>query len=266
MSSLCTMRLHARLDPAMAMQRPVGRARPPAARRPSRRWWPRARAKAPARPAASSQSPRETSTSRSSTMPALWPAGTVRGLAHVVEHLGHGRALAAGQHLDLSGPPRRCPWPRGPRTRGGPGGVGGSGELLDPLHRKRQGLGGFGAGDVQLLQQLQQRQALVAAPAGQRRATTLWPFSAEIGTIARTGMPAAAVNRPSAPLMLLKASVGSSTASSLFTANTMDGHAQQVHQQAWRRVCGSSSRPGLLPLRAWSRRPAPRRRRRWRRP
>ena len=43
---------------------------------------------------------RDTSTSRSSTMPALWPTAIARP-AGMVQHLGDRGRLAAGKHLDL---------------------------------------------------------------------------------------------------------------------------------------------------------------------
>ena len=64
--------------------------------------------------------------------------------------------------------------------------------------------------------------------------------------MAVTGMPAASANAASAALMLLKASVASSTASSLLTANTMDGTRSRLTSSEWRRVCGSSSMAGFF--------------------
>ena len=61
-------------------------------------------------------------------------------------------------------------------------------------------------------------------------------------------MPAAAVKASSAALMLSKASSGSSTASSLLTANTIDGTRSRFTSSEWRRVCGSSSQLRVLPL------------------
>jgi hypothetical protein len=95
-----------------------------------------------------------------------------------------------------------------------------------------------------LLQQFQQRRAVVAAPA-RRGATTLCPFSAEIGTVARTTMPAACANFCRAAPILRQARAGSATASSLFTANTIEGTRSRLTSSEWRRVCGNSSSAGL---------------------
>ena len=82
------------------------------------------------------------------------------------------------------------------------------------------------------------------------RLVTTYPTDNEIGTIAATSMPAACAKVFSAWLMLLKASAawpavsglaGSSSASSLLTANTMLLTRNRWHKSEWRLVCGRSS-------------------------
>ena len=195
MSSLWTMRLHLGLHPAVAVQRPVDAPRhqrlvvhPGDGRRDLARRLPARRA-----PAASRRAKR----------PLHGPARCRR--------CARQQRCRAGARGPAPGPPSRsgrsgstltC-WPGFHGAGGDPApehapalaGVGRGGELLDPLHREGEGFRGLGSRDVQLLQQLQQRQARGSRTSPDAAATTLWPFSAEIGTMARTAMPAAAGER-----------------------------------------------------------------------
>ena len=97
-------------------------------------------------------------------------AGAVAGRhvarqAGVAQHLGDRGGLPAGQHLDgLAdlGNARANPAPEHPAPLRG---VGAGREFFNPLHRKSQRQRGIGRGHRQLFQNVEQAQAVVAAPA-----------------------------------------------------------------------------------------------------
>ena len=115
----------------------------------------------------SSQSPRDTSTSRSSTMPAPWPGGHVLGLAGMVQHLGHLGGLAAGQDTEMVSPGCTVPVATRPQNTRRPWVVSaGVVEFFDPLHRERKGHIGLGSRYGQVVSsRLSKAGAGVAAPA-----------------------------------------------------------------------------------------------------
>ena len=63
--------------------------------------------------------------------------------------------------------------------------------------------------------------------------------------MAVTAMSAAVAKVSSARLMWAKARAASATASSLFTAKTIEGTRSNLHSSEWRRVCTSSSSAGF---------------------
>ena len=87
-------------------------------------------------------------------------------IAHMVEHLRHGGQLPAGEDLHLLTRLHLASGHAAPEHAAALRGVGRRGELLHPLHGQGQRQIGIGLGGGQLLQQLQQAGALVAAPVG----------------------------------------------------------------------------------------------------
>ncbi len=220
-----------------------------------------------ARGAATIQSPRETSTSRSSVMPADrpgghalgrtcawsitwadgWPAGRWGRICTWRAHLG-----AAGGHT-------------APEHAAALGGDGAVVELLHPLHRGRPGQIAVGRGAGQLLQQLQQAGAVCSRTSLRGHRPRCQPLRADTGTVAATAMPASWAKRSRAARMSGEGQGRVGHGVQLVDGKHQRVHAQQVHQQAVaarlrQQVPGwGSASP------AWWRPPAPRRRRRcWR--
>ena len=201
MSSRLLDRGDARLHPAVAVAHPVLAADHAPARCRARPAWPRSAASALQRVrGVASQSPRDTSSWRSSTMPADWPASAPSTALAGAAHLGHG---GAARRSGTPAPRRRrarAPWAMRPQSVRGwwPVPVGASRAVA-----RTYCTGSSSAPSVrscavgQALQQLQQRRAVV--PRRRRAAAvTLSPRSAEIGTMPATSMPAAAAKARSA--------------------------------------------------------------------
>ena len=200
-------------------------------------------------PGAAIQSPRDTSSWRSSTTPA--------------DCAGRDRRRPPRRHGALR--PRVALWPLGKtaaprrrrargRVRCGPTAVRG---LMARRHRHRaprtapaaqRAVGAFLRGG-QLLEQLssdwgRRYQGVCSGwrhvVAAQRRHRHDAGQRVDAGLLRRS---AASASRTAS-----KAAAGSSTASSLLTANTMLGTRSSCASSAWRRVCGSSSTGGRAPV------------------
>ncbi|MDT4842166.1 hypothetical protein FQZ97_760570 [compost metagenome] len=84
----------------------------------------------------------------------------------MVEHLGHGRGLAAGHDLDGLAGHHAAGGHAAPEDAAALAGVGRRRELLHPLHREREWQRGVGGRHRQVFEDVQQRGAAVAAPGG----------------------------------------------------------------------------------------------------
>ena len=224
--------------PAVSMQRRIRPGPPAAARRRARPRCRTARAPAPAlrAPAASRHARRQfrgpgrgqrcvRRRPRKGAAPGPGPAPRLRSWPH-----GITCTVCPGRTVPVATRPQntRRPW----LCRRPPG-------FFDPLDRQGEGFFRFRGRDRQRFQALQQGRTPVAAPA--RRRLDDVPALQGRDRHHRAGVQAGSFAETcSAASMRPKASAGSGTASSLFTANTIDGTRSRWASRAWRCVCGNS--------------------------